>query len=90
MEFVRQFQNSNLWKILLPLSLASDTLGLYDVIPEPIKMLMSIPVFNILLLTMFVVEAGADLNTAVGFFVVMCFFYGLQHGFEALIKPKSK
>lgn len=89
MNFVNQFQASQLWKLLLPLALASDTLGLYDVIPEPIKKLMSIPIFNILMLAMFVAEAGSDLTIATGFFVLMVVFYAMENGLEMLFQAKK-
>lgn len=90
MQFAQQFQTSQLWKILLPLALASDTLGLYDIIPEPIKVVMSIPFVNLLLLAMFVVEAGADLQMAAALFLVMAFFYIQKNGMQTLFQPRAK
>ena len=89
MEFVQQFQASQVYKLLLPLALAADTLGLYDVVPDPIKQFMSYPLINILLLTMFVLETGADATMTAGFFLVMCFFYAQKHGLLSLIQPKA-
>ena len=87
---LNQFRASQMWKILLPLALASDTLGLYDVIPEPVRQFASIPLVNLIMLMMFVVETGADLTIAGGLFLIMAVLYVKNNGISALIQPRPK
>ena len=87
---LNQFRASQLWKILLPLALASDTLGIYDVIPEPIRQFASIPLINLVLLMMFIVEAGADLQIAGLMFLLMAGLYVKNNSLQALISPRPK
>lgn len=90
MDLVQQFSASQMYKLLLPLALASDTLGLYSVIPDEVKMVTSIPLVSFLLLFMFVVEAGADVQMAVLFIAVFAGLYVYRKGALALTRPASE
>ena len=89
MEAINQFRESQIWKIMLPLALASDTLGLYTVIPEPVRKFTSIPLVSFALLFMFMVESGAELQNAAMVIGVFVLLHVMEHGMESLIQPSK-
>ena len=66
MDTINIFRKSQIYKILLPLVMASDTLGLYTLVPKTLSKITGIPLLNLVMLYIFMVEAGGDPKISLG------------------------